>query len=262
MHAIVNIAVSAARSASKIVMRSLDRIDNGRISNKNKIELALEAQEQANEEIVAVIHDLYPQHKVISNNSLTQEYAEEDFIWLINSIDGIVNYAHGLPHFAITIAVKHKGKILHGVIYDPMQQDLFTASLGDGAVLNDRRIRASQDKDLANALLATTTPQQENDLPSHNQIISELLPQTAGIRNHGCPSLDLAYVAAGKFEGFWGFGISEFSLASGALFVKEAGGIVSDFQSTDNYLETGNIIAANPKNYRVLAKVISKNSSK
>ncbi len=257
MHAIINIAVSAARSASKIVMRSLDRIDSSRISNKNKFELALEAQEQGNEEIAAIIYDLYPQHKVIHDQTINPEYAEEDFVWLINSIDGIVNYAHGVPHFAITIAVMHNNKILHGLIYDPFQQNLFTASLGDGAVLDDRRIRASQDKDLANALLATTTPQQENDLVSHNEIISTLLPQTADIRNNGCTSLDLAYVAAGKFEGFWGFEISEFSLAPGALMIKEAGGIISDFQSTDNYLETGNIIAANPKNYRTLAKLIS-----
>lgn len=259
MHAILNIAINAARSASKIIVHSMDRMESGRISNKNKMELALEKQEQANEEITEIIHDLYPMHKVISNQTSAQEYAEEDFVWLINSIDGIVNYAHGLPHFAITIAVKHKNKILHGMIYDSMRQDLFTASFGDGAILNDRRIRASQDKDLANVLLATTTPQQENDLPSHNQIISELLPQTAGVRNYGCPSLDLAYVAAGKFEGFWGFGISESSLATGALMVQESGGIVSDFQSTEHYLKTGNIIAANPKNYRVLAKIISDN---
>lgn len=259
MHAAINIGINAIRNAGKIIMRSLDRLEREHISNQGRIEAALEARAIANKSMATIILDLYPHHKVVGDHIEADEYTETDFVWIIDAIDGIINYAHGLPHFAATIAVKHKHKILHSLIYDPIHQELFTASHGEGATLNDHRIRVSPHKELTKALLATTAPAQQGNLQSHNQIICELLPQIAGMRNYGCPVLDLAYVAAGKLEGFWGFGMSESSIAAGALLVVEAGGIVSDFAASENYAESGNIIAVNPKNFKALLKIIQAN---
>ena len=255
MHALVNIAVSAVRNASKIIMRSVEHLEGGKITGPDRHEFAMEAEQLAAKEIINTIHKAYPDHRVFDNEHEANNNG--DYIWIIDAIDGKINYAHAFPHFCSSIAVKHKNKIEHAVIYDPIRQDLFTASRGDGAYLNERRIRVSPHKHSEGALLGTGFPtKQMQHLKPYIDTFSELFPELDGVRRSGSSALDLAYVAAGRLEGFWEFSLKEWNMAAGVLLVKEAGGLVGDFQGEENYLESGNIVVGNPKIFKAILQVI------
>ena len=257
MHALVNIAISAVRNASKTIMRSLEHLEGGRIGSAERHEFATHVEQLAIEEITNTIHKAYPDHKIRQSSEQLPENGEP--IWIIDAIDGFINYAHAFPHFSTSIAVKHKNKIEHAVIYDPMRQDLFAASRGEGAYLNERRIRVSSNKHPEEALLGTGFPHQQiQHLKPYIQTFTELFPQVDGVRRSGSSALDLAYIAAGRLDGFWEFSLKEWNMAAGVLLVKEAGGLVSDFQGEENYLESGNLVAGNPKIFKVILQAIQK----
>lgn len=239
MHAIVNIAIKAVRNSSNLVVKAIDDLDSGSINPKNRHKYTAEVATAANERIRDTILDAYPDHIVIdSQMSETMDYADDDYIWLIDAINGVTNYAHGYPQFAMTVAVKHKNRVQHGVIYDPMRQDLFATTRGAGSFLNDHRIRVSSQKTLDKALIASTKLQ--------------LLSGVDGVRNSGATALDLAYVATGRIDGFFGTHLTEFDMAAGALMILEAGGLVGDFTGKENHIETGNVVAGNPKIFKAI----------
>lgn len=253
---LLNIAITAARAAGNVITRSLDRLDKIIITEKKPNDFVTEIDQQAEREIIQIIHKSYPNHSILGEES--GEITGDDYEWIIDPLDGTRNFIHGFPHFAVSIAVRQKGKILHGVIYDPIRQELFTASRGKGAQLNERRIRVSKNKQLEECLLGTGFPYRhsKSEIEAYTNSLVSLLPLCGDVRRAGAATLDLAYVACGRLDGFWEVGLKIWDIAAGTLLIKEAGGLVCDFTGGEGYLETGNVITANPKILKLLLKQI------
>jgi myo-inositol-1(or 4)-monophosphatase len=255
MHPMTNIAVRAARSAGNVLLRYFDRVDTLSITAKGMNDFVSEVDRAAEDAIIEVLRKAYPDHAILAEES--GKHDGNDYQWVIDPLDGTTNYLHGLPHFAVSIALKHRGVLEHGVIYDPMREEMFTASRGSGALLNDRRLRVSQRKDLDGALLGTGIPfRDQRHVDAYLGMLKDLIKDTSGIRRPGSAALDFAYVAAGRLDGFWELGLSEWDFAAGALLVREAGGTVTDIGGGDRYLETGNVIAGGVKLHAAMLKVI------
>lgn len=211
----------------------------------------------AEREIINTIHKAYPDHGILAEESGKSAHENSKYVWIIDPLDGTTNYLHGFPFYAVSIAVQHKNRIEHGVVYDPIRQELFTASRGDGAQLNNQRIRVSKRQNLEGALLGTGFPFKDIEkLPIYLKSFQALTSQASGIRRAGAAALDLAYVAAGRLDGFWELGLSPWDMAAGALIISEAGGLISDFNGAENYLENGNVVTGNPKVFKQLLQVI------
>lgn len=246
MHPMLNMAVKAARNAGQIIMRHLDRLERLTIETKGLRDYVSEVDRMAEEEIIRVLHTAYPSHGFIAEE--TGLHAGDEFVWVIDPLDGTTNFLHGFPHFGVSIALKHKDRLEQAVIFDPARNELFTASRGNGAQLNDRRIRVSRVTELEYAILGAGFPcRAHKHLDAWMSTLKEFMLDTSGIRRPGSASLDLAYVACGRYEGFWEMGLKSWDMAAGVLIVQEAGGIVSDFMGGHGYLESGSIIAGNPK---------------
>jgi myo-inositol-1(or 4)-monophosphatase len=241
MHPITNIALTTARKASKVVLRAMENLGSAHRNIKERAELVTKIESDAYQEAAASINFSYPNHKIWENNT---SYTQNDYIWYINAIDGIINYSHGLPHFAITIAVQHNKRIKHAIIYDPIRQEIFAATRGEGAYLNNRRIRVSACKTLNTAILSFSSLELQK-FESVGQILLS-----------GSCALDLAYVAASRMDGFYGSKLNIFDLAAGTLLVKEAGGLTTDFNGEEDYFSTGSIIASNPKLLKTLINIL------
>ncbi len=245
MHPMLNIAIRAARAAGNVIIRQVDHAQDLSSNEKGKNDFVTEVDRQAEAVIIDTILKAYPKHAIHAEESGTQ--GKSDYVWIIDPLDGTTNFLHGFPHYAVSIALRHKDKLVQGVVYDPLRQELFTTSRGEGAYLNDRRIRVSKRKHLQGALLGTGFPFRENaDLEQYTEILKKLFPLTAGIRRAGSAALDLAYVACGRLDGFWEFGLKPWDIAAGALLIEEAGGVVSAIHPAVDYLSSGNIISANP----------------
>jgi myo-inositol-1(or 4)-monophosphatase len=257
---IVNIAVRAARAAGNTILRSLDRLDTIRITEKKPNDYVTEVDQAVERDIISIIHKAYPDHSILGEETgqSTGKGKNSDYVWIIDPIDGTRNFIHGFPHFAVSIAVSYRGKIEHGVIYDPVRQELFSASRGKGARLNDHRIRVSQRKTLEECLLGTGCPYRHSEdiVEAYTNSIKTLLPLCGDVRRAGAATLDLAYVACGRLDGFWEMGLKTWDVAAGSLLIKEAGGIVCDFNGGEEYLKTGNIITGNPKILKLVLKTI------
>jgi len=256
MHPIVNIAVRAARRAGNLIANAVEQVDRLDIIEKASNDFVTEVDQEG---IIGIIHEAYPDHGIFGEESGKQAGKKEgaDYQWVIDPLDGTTNFLHGFPQFAVSIGIRHKGRLEHAVIYDPMRQELFTASRGGGAQLNDRRLRVTPRKGLEGALLGTGFPfKQQQHLDAYLATFKALFPMTAGIRRPGSAALDLAWVAAGRLDGFWEIGLSPWDMAAGALLVQEAGGLVSDFGGGDDYLDTGNVVAGNPKVFKAILQKI------
>lgn len=246
MHPMLNMAVKAARNAGQIIMRHLDRLERLTVETKGLRDYVSEVDRMAEEEIIRVLHAAYPNHGFIAEE--TGSRAGDEFVWVIDPLDGTTNFLHGFPHFGVSIALKHKDRLEQAVVFDPARNELFTASRGGGAQLNDRRIRVSRVSELEYAILGAGFPcRAHRHIDAWMNTLKDFMLDTSGIRRPGSASLDLAYVACGRYEGFWEMGLKSWDVAAGALIVQEAGGIVSDFTGGQGYLESGSIIAANPK---------------
>lgn len=252
----VNIAVRAARAAGGIIVRNMDRLDRLKVVAKREHDYVSNVDKMSEEMIISTIRDAYPDHAILAEESGKQA-KKSDFQWIIDPLDGTTNFLHGFPQFAVSIALKHKNRLEVGVIYDPVSQELFTASRGNGATLNDKKIRVSSQKGLQDALLGTGFPYHDHSyLDTYLETMKELMQKTAGIRRPGSAALDLAWLAAGRIDGFWEFNLKAWDIAAGALMIREAGGIVSDFENKDGYLESGDIVAATPKVFPEMIKII------
>ncbi|MEJ2344725.1 MAG: inositol-1-monophosphatase [Gammaproteobacteria bacterium] len=257
MHPMLNIAIRAARSAGNLVMRYVDRLDTLAVESKQRNDFVSEVDRMAEEEIITILRKAYPGHGILAEESGARAGRDDEYVWVIDPLDGTTNFLYGFPQFGISIALKHKGIIEQGVVYDPVRQELFTATRGAGAQLNNRRVRVSRRKDLHGALLGTGFPfRQQQHLEAYLGMFKALFPDTAGLRRAGAASLDLAYVAAGRLDGFWEIGLSEWDMAAGVLLIREAGGIVTDFGGGDRYLETGNVVAGGPKVHHAILTAI------
>ncbi len=252
MHPMLNIAIKAAREAGHIILRYSNRVDSLTINNKSRNDFVSEVDKMAEEAILKVITRHYPEHSILAEESGTTTN-NDDFQWIIDPLDGTTNYLYGIPQYAVSIALKVSGKLEVAVVYDPVKEELFTATRGNGAKLNDRRIRVSGRFDMHNALLATGIPFRDNqELEPWIDTLRILIPDTAGIRRPGAASLDLAYIAAGRFDGFWEFGLNPWDFAAGLLLIQEAGGLVGDLQGEKGYWKSGDILCGTPKVYKAM----------
>lgn len=253
MHPLVNIAQQAARSAGRIIVRHIQQLDRITIDKKGQNDFVTEIDRLAETEIINTIHKAYPDHGIFAEESGKPFQQDAAITWIIDPLDGTTNFIHDMPHYCVSIAVQEKQTIQHGVIYDPIRDELFSASRGQGAYMNNRRLRVSKQKQLAGSLLGTGFPYSRfNNLDAYMKSLAAIIPQVAGIRRAGSAALDLAYVAAGRFDGFWELGLKPWDIAAGALLVKEAGGLITDFSGQEKYLENGDIVAANPKLLKLL----------
>lgn len=244
---IINIAIRAARAAGDLIMKAHDRMDKVKVSEKNPGDYVTNIDQAAEQEIIKVIKKAYPKHSILGEEG--GEVEGSDTIWIIDPIDGTRNFIHGLPHFAVSIAVTIKGKLEYGVIYDPVRQELFSAIRGKGAKLNDKKIRVSKLSKLEESLLGTGFPHRFSPMLKNAYLegLHSLIPICGDLRRGGSAALDLAYVACGRLDGFWEIGLKVWDFAAGILLVKEAGGIIADFNGGETFMDNGNIIAANPK---------------
>ena len=252
----LKIAESAALKAGKVILQSIDRLDRVQIAEKENHDFVTDVDTKAESVIMEILQKTYPDHKILAEESGVSE-GNEDNLWVIDPLDGTTNFIHGLPHFAISIAYIEQGKIQLGVIYDPIRDELFSGIRGKGATLNNKRIRVSQTSKLNKALIGTGFPFRNlEQFETYLRSFKALFPSTSGIRRNGSAALDLAYVAAGRLDGFWELSLEKWDMAAGILLIKEAGGLICDTQGTENYLENGNIIAANPKIFKAMLQIL------
>jgi myo-inositol-1(or 4)-monophosphatase len=254
MHALLNVAVMAARRAGNSLMRNLVKLDSLNVEMKGRNDYVSEADRAAEREVIETIHKHYPDHAILAEESGVS--GDSDTVWIIDPLDGTTNFLHRFPVFAVSIGVQVNGRMEHGVVYDPMRQELFTASRGVGAQLDGRRIRVSGQSNLERALIGTGFPFRHADveMEPYLKMLGKILKNTSGVRRPGAAALDLCYVAAGRLDGFWEAGLSAWDLAAGGLMIREAGGIVSGLDGSENYLESGHILTGTPKIYAGLAK--------
>jgi myo-inositol-1(or 4)-monophosphatase len=260
MHPALNIAIKAARRAGQIINRASNDLDLIQVTTKQPNDFVTDVDKAAEAAITEILREAYPSYGILAEESgqtAGKGGNDSEYEWIIDPLDGTTNFIHGLPQYAISIALAKSGVVEQAVVFDPNRNELFTASKGGGAFLNDRRIRVSRRTKLQDALLGTGFPYRMFDhIDTYLAIFKELAQKTAGQRRPGAASLDLAYVACGRYDGFWEFGLSPWDMAAGALLISEAGGLVSDMRGDANYLETGNLVAGTPKVFAPLLKII------
>ena len=261
MHPMLTTAVKAARRAGSIINRASRDIDMVSVTRKRHNDYVTEVDKGAEKAIIEVLHRAYPDHAILAEESGSQGRSE--YTWIIDPLDGTTNFIHGFPQYAVSIAVRHKDLIAHGVIYDPCKNELFTASRGRGAFVNDRRVRVSKEAHLRDSLIGTGFPFRDfTGLDEYMAMLREVIAKTAGVRHAGAAALDLAYVAAGRLDGFWEIGLLPWDMAAGALLVQEAGGLVAGLSGESDYLESGRIIGGNPKIFAQLLQTIAPHAGK
>ena len=256
MHPMLTIAVKAARRAGAIINRAAQDIDSLTISAKRHNDFVTEVDQAAEQAVIQILQKAYPEHGILAEESGAQ--GKSDFVWIIDPLDGTTNFIHGFPQYCVSIALRHKGTVTQAVVYDPGRNELYTATRGHGAYLNDRRIRVSKRRQLDDALIGTGFPFRElKHIEDYIPVLGKIMGQTAGVRRAGSAALDLAYVAAGRLDGFWEIGLSPWDMAAGSLLILEAGGLVSDFNGDGNYLDSGNIVTGTPKVFSPLLQIVS-----
>ncbi|MGA2023777.1 MAG: inositol monophosphatase family protein [Steroidobacteraceae bacterium] len=256
MHPLLNIAVRAARRAGEIIVRSLVRLESLEVTSKGRNDYVSDIDRAAEREIIDIVRKHYPEHAILAEES--GRSGVHDTVWIIDPLDGTTNFLHGFPVFAVSIAVEQRGRLEVGVVYDPMRQEVFTAARGAGAHLENRRMRVSKQRTLEGALLATGFPYRQDEPYADNYfaMLRSLSGIVAGIRRPGSAALDLAYVAAGRVDGFWELGLKAWDTAAGTLLVQEAGGRVGTLGGAE-YQLGANIVAGAPKVYEALIEALA-----
>ncbi len=255
MHAMLNVAVMAARRGGDSLIRNIPKLHKLKIEQKGRNDFVSEADRAAESAVIDVILKHYPDHAIIAEES--GAYGNSEYTWVIDPLDGTTNYLHGFPVFCVSVALMHNGRVEHGVVYDPMRQELFTASRGQGAQLDGRKIRVSGQQQLERALLGTGLPFRESNLaiPPYMRMLEKAMMNTSGIRRGGAAALDLCYVASGRLDLFWETGLAIWDIAAGALIIREAGGIITGLDGGDEYLQTGHVLTGTPKIYTAITKL-------
>jgi myo-inositol-1(or 4)-monophosphatase len=251
MQPLLNIAVRAARRAGDLIVRNVDRVPSLGVRAKSRNDFVSEIDHMAEREIIETVRRSHPDHGFLGEES--GRSGGDEFVWIIDPLDGTTNFLHGFPVFAVSIGVEYRGRLEHGVVYDPMRQELFTASRGDGAQVDGKRIRVSKQLALEGALIGTGFPFRENSIyiDDYMAMLKAVMQETAGIRRPGAAALDLAYVAAGRIDAFWEIGLHVWDTAAGTLLITEAGGMVGTLTGGE-YRQGGNIVAGTPKVYEAM----------
>lgn len=256
MPPLLNIAVRAARRAGEIIVRSLNRLESLTITSKGRNDFVTEVDRVAEQEIIATIRRHHPHHAFLAEES--GRSGESETLWIIDPLDGTTNFLHGFPVFAVSIACQIKGRLEHAVVYDPMRGELFTASRGAGAHVDNHRMRVSKARTLEGALIATGFPYRANTryLDAYLGMLRAVALEVAGVRRPGSAALDLAYVAAGRVDAFWEIGLSPWDTAAGTLLIQEAGGRIGTLTGAE-YVQQGHIVAGTPKVYTALLELLA-----
>lgn len=256
MQALLNIAIQAARQASDVIWRHVEQVDRIKITPKLDHDFYTEVDVKAEQAIIQTIHKAYPAHGFIAEES--GAYQEDaDYVWLIDPLDGTKNYIHGFPFYAVSIALSVKNTISCAVIYDPVRHECFSAERGRGARLNSHRLRVSKASQLDQATLGSGLSLRSPLASRYIQNYQSLIGECAGMRTTGSVALDLAYVAAGRLDGFWAYAMKPWDIAAGALIVQESGGLVSNLEGGEDYLRKGDIVAGNPKIHKSLLATLN-----
>ena len=258
MHALQNVAVMAARRGGAILIRHLNKLDKLKVEKKGHNDFVSEADRAAEAAVIEVIQRHYPDHAILAEESGVQ--GESDTVWIIDPLDGTTNFLHGFPQFCVSVGVTVNGRTEAGAVYDPLRQEIFTAARGEGATLDGRKIRVSGRKEMEYALIGTGFPfrQADMDMGPYLNMLGKVVRNTSGVRRPGAAALDLCYVAAGRLDAFWETGLKEWDLAAGTLIIREAGGIVSGLDGSENFLDAGHILCGTPKIYAGLAKLCAR----
>lgn len=255
MNPMLDIAIHAARNAGDIIQRAAGNISQLTINLKTKNDYVTSVDSMAEQEIITVISTAFPQHGFLAEER--GEVPGNDYLWIIDPLDGTTNFLHGFPVYAVSIALQYKNKLKLAVVYDPLKDELFSAERGGGAMLNNRKIRVTQPNNLKGTLIGTGFPfKSRQNLATYLAMFSALVGDTAGIRRAGAAALDLAYVASGRLDGFWEIGLHPWDMAAGCLLIQEAGGVLTDFSFKDRYLQSGNLIAGSPRIHQLMYKAI------
>jgi myo-inositol-1(or 4)-monophosphatase len=256
MHPMLNTAVKAARKAGSLITRASHDLDKLTVRSKRQNDFVTEVDHAAEEAIISILREAYPAHGILAEESGARD-AKADYVWVIDPLDGTTNFLHGFPQYCVSIALLHRGIPQQAVVLDPNRNELFTATRGVGAYLNDRRIRVSRVDKLADALMGTGFPFREvSVLDDYLRMFKQMTLASSGIRRPGAAALDLAWVAAGRIDGFWEMGLSAWDMAAGALLVREAGGLVGDLDGNEGFLDSGRIVASNAKLFAQILKVL------
>ena len=255
MQPMVTIALRAARKAGDIIAQSFEQLDVIKVQKKEANDYVTDVDKAAERAIISTLKKAYPDHGYLGEETGHQPGSGEgeDYLWIIDPLDGTTNFIHGIPHFAVSIACQYRGRIEHAIVYNPMNQEEYTASRGHGAAMNGRRIRVTKRTSLQGALLATGFPFREGQMAYMDNYMSmfrSLVGETSGIRRAGSAALDLAYVAAGRFDGYWEFGLKEWDMAAGALLIQEAGGLIGDFRGGNKHMEKGQVVCGTVKVFK------------
>ncbi len=256
MHPYLNTAVKAARRAGDIIVRGLARFEGMETATKGLNDFVTNIDLAAESAIIETLRDAYPHHAFLAEESGAS--GTGDITWIIDPLDGTTNFMHGFPTFAVSIACQMAGRMEHAVIYDPMRQEIFSASRGSGAYLENKRLRVSRQRTLDGALIGTGFPYRENLqlLDPYMAMMKAVMQRAAGLRRPGSAALDLAYVAAGRTDGFWEIGLKPWDTAAGTLLIREAGGLVGTLDGGE-YRQNGNIVAGNPRVFNELLEILA-----
>ncbi len=262
LHPMINVAIKAARAAGSIINRAALDVEAVRISQKQVNDFVTEVDHAAENAIIETLLTAYPGHGIHAEESGKEHGAKDsEFVWIIDPLDGTTNFIHGLPVYCVSIGLAVKGKIEQAVIYDPSRNDLFTATKGRGAYMNDRRLRVSKRTHLKDCLISTGFPFRPGDnFQNYLKMMGDVMQRTAGLRRPGSAALDLAYVAAGFTDGFFETGLQPWDVAAGSLLITEAGGLVGNFTGDADFLEQKECLAGNPKIYGQLVSILGKYS--
>ena len=256
MHPMLNIAVRAARRAGSVINRAALEGGGFEVRAKQRNDFVTKVDHAAEAAIIETVRKAYPDHAVLAEESGATP-GQAEYQWIIDPLDGTTNFIHGFPQYCVSIAIRHRGALAHGVIYDPTKNELFTASKGRGAFLNDRRIRVSKCARLGDALVGTGFPFREVErIELYTRQLKTMMQTAAGVRRASAAALDLAYVACGRLEVFWEMGRSAWDMAAGALMILEAGGLVGDLRGDAGYLDSGEIACATPKVFSALLEAL------
>ncbi|MDR0234586.1 MAG: inositol monophosphatase [Zoogloeaceae bacterium] len=261
--ATLNIAVKAARRASQIINRASRDIPHLEVASKQAHDYVTQVDREAEAAIIGILTESCPDFGILAEESGEQNTGRSEFRWIIDPLDGTTNFIHGFPQYAVSIALAKGNQLEQAVVYDPTRNELFAAARGQGAYVNEKRIRVSPRIRLDEALIGTGFPFRNFEhMDAYLAIFRDLMQKTSGLRRPGAASLDLAYVAAGRLDGFWEFGLSPWDMAAGSLLITEAGGLVCDLSGEADYLSTGNIVAGTPRIFHALLQTVQNHCPK
>jgi len=259
MHPMLNTAVKAARKAGAIINRASLDLDQLTVRSKQDRDYVSEVDQMAERAVIETLLEAYPNHGILAEESgVTAARNNEDYQWIIDPLDGTTNFLHGLQQYSVSIALKQKGQITQAVVYDPARNELFTATRGRGAYLNERRIRASNRNKLAECLIGTGFPYTDfRYADAYLGMFRDMMLAASGLRRPGSAALDLCYVGCGRYDGFWEMHLKPWDLAAGSLIAQESGAFVGNFVGNEGFLDSGNIVAASPKIFAQMLQIIA-----